>query len=65
MTVWTWITANIGTIVVGAALAVVLFFVIRSMVKKTKKNGFCSCGCDNCSGNCAHCAAASSNKNKQ
>ena len=44
-----WIIANIGTIIVGTALAVGLFFIIRSMVKK-KTPGFCNCGCENCSG---------------
>ena len=56
-----WIIANIGTIIVGTALAVGLFFIIRSMVKK-KTPGFCNCGCENCSGQCAHCASAAVKK---
>lgn len=38
-----------GTVAVSVLLVVILFFVIRKMIKdrKSGKNG-CSCGCENC-----------------
>ena len=47
-----FLAANGGTILVVLTLAVIVFFIIRSM-RKNKKMGKSSCGC-----NCAHCAAA-------
>lgn len=43
-----WISANIGTIIVLAVLAVIVAGIIYKMVKD-KKNNKSSCGC-NCSG---------------
>ncbi len=43
-----------GTVITGAALAAVVFAIIRSMVK-AKKNGTsvsCGCGCEHCSKRC-------------
>ncbi len=48
-----FLTANIGTIVVAAVLAVIMFFAVRSVIKG-KKKGRCSCG-----GNCGSCAMGS------
>ena len=45
----TWITANIGTILVTLVLILMVAGIIRSMIKD-KKQGKSSCG-----GNCAHC----------
>jgi len=44
-----WITANIGTIIVAAILIAVVVAIIRSAIKKSR-NGetTCSCGCKNC-----------------
>ncbi|MBR4288608.1 MAG: FeoB-associated Cys-rich membrane protein [Clostridia bacterium] len=36
-----------GDFIVIAVIAVICFFVIRSMVKK-RKSGSCSCGCSEC-----------------
>ncbi len=46
---FTWLSANIGTILVGIILLLIIFFVIRSMRKdkKTGKGG-CGCGCKGC-----------------
>ena len=38
----------IATVIVGIILAAVVFFAIRSMVKR-RKDG-CSCGCEGCRG---------------
>ena len=48
----TWISSNIGTIIVAAILIVVVIAIIRSTIKD-KLNGNSSCGCS-----CAHCAMA-------
>ena len=45
-----WIDANIGTILICLVLIVVVFFIVRSLLRQ-KKQGKSSCGC-----NCAHCA---------
>ena len=44
-----FITANIGTIVVGLIVAAIIAIVIYGMIKD-KKNGktTCGCGCANC-----------------
>lgn len=49
-----WIAENIGTILVCAALILIVAFIVRGLVKD-KKKGKSSCGC-----NCAHCAMAGS-----
>ena len=47
-----FILDNLSSLAVGAIVALVLFFVIRSMVKD-RKSGKSSCsGCTNCSGGC-------------
>ena len=45
-----WIGGNIGTILICLVLIVVVFFIVRSLLRQ-KKQGKFSCGC-----NCAHCA---------
>ncbi len=45
----TWISVNLGTIVVSLILIIVVSAVVFKMIKD-KKNGISSCG-----GNCAHC----------
>ncbi|MBR0509489.1 MAG: FeoB-associated Cys-rich membrane protein [Clostridia bacterium] len=46
----TWLTANIGTVLITILLiAVVAVIVVK--LRKDKKKGVSSCG-----GNCAHCA---------
>ena len=45
-----WIGANIGTILICLVLIVVVFFIVRSLLRQ-KKQGKSSGGC-----NCAHCA---------
>ena len=50
----TWITANIGNIVVSLILIAIVTAVIFKLVKD-KKNGISSCG-----GNCAHCGMCAS-----
>ncbi len=49
-----WIAENIGTILVSAALILIVACIVRKLVKD-KKKGKSSCGC-----NCAHCAMAGS-----
>lgn len=45
----TWITENIGTMVIGLAILLVVVLAARS-VYRNKKNGGCSCSCGGCSG---------------
>jgi len=47
-----FIRDNIGTIICGAVVLLILVLVIRSLIKD-KKKGRSSCGCS-----CAHCAMA-------
>lgn len=49
-----WIAENIGTILITAALALIVALIARKLIKD-KKKGKSSCGC-----NCAHCAMAGS-----
>ncbi|MBO4342554.1 MAG: FeoB-associated Cys-rich membrane protein [Clostridia bacterium] len=46
----TWLSANIGTILVVTVLALIVAAIIIKL-RKDKKKGVSSCG-----GNCAHCA---------
>ena len=48
-----WLADNIMSIVLLLALAVIVFFIVRSKIK-AKKSGN-SCGCSGCSG-CSACA---------
>ena len=51
--IWAWICANIGTIIICAALVAVIILVILWMINDNKK-GNCSCGgsCGTCGMNC-------------
>ena len=49
-----WIAENIGTILITAALVLIVALIVRKLIKD-KKKGKSSCGC-----NCAHCAMAGS-----
>lgn len=51
---FTWITENIGTILISAVLLLIVVLIIVKLVKD-KKKGKSSCGC-----NCAHCAMSGS-----
>ena len=48
-----FISANLATILVGAAVLAALIAVAVSMVKKRKSGGSCSCGCG-----CEGCTSA-------
>ena len=45
-----FISENLGTIVIGAALVAIVAGVVASIVKKKKngKSAGCNCGCDGC-----------------
>ena len=45
----TWLTANLGTILITAALIVTVVLIVRVM-RKEKRQGVSSCG-----GSCGHC----------
>ena len=45
-----WIAQNLGTILISAALLVIVIAIVRYLIRQ-KKQGRSSCGC-----NCAHCA---------
>lgn len=49
-----FLSANLATILVGAAVLAVLTAVTVSMVKKRRSGGSCGCGCG-----CDHCANSS------
>ena len=49
-----WLSANIGTIIICAVLIAIVAAIIAKLIKD-KKNGVSTCGC-----NCAHCAMAGS-----
>ncbi len=51
---------HLPTVLILLALAAVLFFAIRSVVRDRKKGGSCSCGCASCPMHCAGCAQSSS-----
>ena len=49
---FTWISENIGTIVIGAILAAVVAAVIVHMVRNKKRGrSSCGCGCSGCAMN--------------
>ena len=45
-----WVTANLGTILVSAVLLAIVFLTSTHLIRQ-KRAGKSSCGC-----NCAHCA---------
>ncbi len=45
----------ISTVVVALAVAVILFFIIRKMIKNKKEGkSSCGCGCEGCNKKCGH-----------
>ena len=42
-----WITANMGTLVLCAGLLAAVFGILRSLLRKKRKGGAC-CGCAHC-----------------
>ncbi len=48
----TWIISNIGTIIVGLVVLVMVFLSIRSLIADRKK------GCSSCGGSCSACGMA-------
>ncbi len=50
-----WLSANIGSIIIGAVILVILVLIIRSLLKNKKQGKTsCGCGCSSCpmSGSC-------------
>ena len=44
-----WLSENIGTIIVGIIVFLMLAAIIRSMIKDRKAGkGSCGCGCEGC-----------------
>lgn len=49
MIIFDWLIANIGTVVVGAAVVAAVALVIALMARDKKKGkGGCGCGCQTC-----------------
>ncbi len=55
----TWLTANLGTIVVTLLLIAAVAGIVRSLIRD-KRQGKPSCG-----GNCGHCGMCASCRQKQ
>ncbi len=55
-----WIQANVGNIVIVAALAAAVFAIVRGMVKRKRSGASCT-GCAGCSG-CSSCPGAKSGR---
>ena len=51
-----WLSANWVTIVVLGVLCLIVFGIVRGMIRDRKRGK--SVTCPGCSGNCAHCRAA-------
>ena len=45
-----WITGNIGTIIVLLVLVLIVAAIVRTMIRDKR------CGKSTCGGNCAHCS---------
>lgn len=45
---FSWISANLGTIIICAVLIAIVVFVIVKMRKGKKKGSSCNGGCDSC-----------------
>ena len=50
----TFITENIGSIIVFIVVAAIIGFAIYKQVKNKKNGNSCGCGCSGCSG-CSSC----------
>ena len=51
-----WLSANWVTIVVLGVLCLIVFGILRGMIRDRKRGKSVTCG--GCSGDCAHCRAA-------
>lgn len=62
----TWLSANLGTILVALVVAAVVAAVICTM-RRDKKNGKSSCGgsCSSCGAGCASCGGCSTVQQKK
>ena len=58
---WTWLSANIINIILILAVALVVFLIVRGMIRD-KKAGKSSCGgnCASCGGSCSGCSMSAS-----
>ncbi|MBR5409653.1 MAG: FeoB-associated Cys-rich membrane protein [Clostridia bacterium] len=46
---FTWLMANLGTVLVAAIVIAAVVLIVVSMIRKRKKGGSsCACGCENC-----------------
>ncbi len=54
-----WILSNLGTIVVGLIVLVIVYFAFQS-VRKDFNSGGCS-GCSGCGGSCSCCSSKAQN----
>ena len=44
-----WVINNIGSIIIGSVLLIILTLILVSLIKRKKKGkGRCGCGCANC-----------------
>ncbi len=48
----TWIISNIGSIITGLVILVIVFFCVKSLIAGRKK------GCSSCGGSCSACGMA-------
>ena len=53
-----WLSENIGTIIICAVLVVIVAAVIRSMIKSKRTGKYC------CGGNCSCCGSACQKKDE-
>ena len=45
----TWLTENLGTIIITLALICIVVFIVIGMIKDSKQGkGSCGCGCEHC-----------------
>jgi hypothetical protein len=60
-----WFMENLGTIVIAAALILIVALIIRKMIRD-KKNGksFCGCDCSSCGGSCGSCGGCHTDSKK-
>ena len=45
-----WLSENIMSLVLLAAVVLIAFFIVRSRIKAKKSGKGCGCGCSGCSG---------------
>ena len=55
-----WLLANLATVVLSLVLLLIVFLVVRGMIRdKRSGKSSCGCGCEGCSG-CSTCSPGSS-----